>query len=164
MPDPAPPRIHSPRDGAAVDGLACTLSWDPVPGATYRVQVSANERFDALLVDADAENATVLTLYELLPRDGRRLHWRVAATRSGSDGAWSEPTWFLSADMEDRPPAPRATRTTAKPASRSTHPPMVAAEAEPVPPYLEETTGAREVLIAFAVLLLTVFLFLLAAF
>lgn len=161
MADTGLPRIQSPRDGAAVDGLACTLSWQSVPGATYRVQVSANDRFDALLVDADTEDATALTLYEILPRDGRRLHWRVGANRPGADGSWSEPTWFLAADVEDRSPVPTPPRSAVPDVAVRASPSV---EAEPLPPYLEETTGSREVLVAFAVLLLTLILLLFVAF
>lgn len=156
------PRIQSPRDGAAVDGLACTLTWNSVPDSTYRIQVSANDRFDALLVDAEAGDATALTLYGLLPRDGRRLHWRVAASRSGSGDSWSEPSWFLAADVEDRPPVPP--KPAEPPAVARTPAATSAPVAGPVPPYLEATTGVNEILFALAVLVLTVVLLLIAAF
>ena len=161
MAEPGTPRIQSPRDGAAVDGLACTLTWNSVPDSTYRIQVSANDRFDAVLVDAEAGDATALTLYGLLPRDGRRLHWRVAASRTGSGESWSEPSWFLAADVEDRPPA------AAKPARHAdvTQAPSASAPTKgSVPPYLEATTGVNEVLFAVAVLVLTVVILLIAAF
>lgn len=161
MADPGTPRIQSPRDGAAVDGLACTLTWNSVPDSTYRIQVSANDRFDAVLVDAETGDATALTLYGLLPRDGRRLHWRVAASRSGSVESWSEPSWFLAADVEDRPPAPPRP---AQPAAVTRAPTATAPTAGPVPPYLEATTGVNEVLFAVAVLILTVVLLLVVAF
>jgi len=156
------PHIQSPRDGAAVDGVACTLTWNTVPDSTYRIQVSANDRFDAVLVDAETGDATALTLYGLLPRDGRRLHWRVSANRSGSGESWSEPAWFVAADVEDRPPAPPEVAVrrvlTREPATTATP------TAGPVPPYLETTTGVNEVLFAVAVLVLTVVLLLIAAF
>lgn len=161
MADPGTPSISSPRDGAAVDGMSCTLSWEAVPGSVYRVQVSANDRFDALLVDAETNDSTALTLYDLLPRDGRRLHWRVEASRPGGPAVWSDPTWFLSADVEDRTPAPPAVRPVSvmsRPAARVTE------SSEPVPPYLEDTTGSTEVLVASAVIVLTLVLFLLVAF
>jgi len=162
MAEPGTPHIQSPRDGAAVDGLACTLTWNSVPDSTYRIQVSANDRFDAVLVDAETGDATALTLYGLLPRDGRRLHWRVSANRSGSGASWSEPAWFVAADVEDRPPSPP--KAVERPVHADAPTTTDRSTAGPVPPYLEATTGVNEVLFALAVLVLTVVLLVIAAF
>lgn len=65
---------------ARLDGTAAPLAWQPLPEAQeYHVQVASTPRFDALLFDETVGDSTSVTLYELLPADGTRLHWRVRA-------------------------------------------------------------------------------------
>lgn len=164
MADIRSPRIRFPRDGAAVDGLAATFSWEPVEGAAYRIQVSASDRFDDVMLDVDAGESTSLTLFELLPRDGRRLAWRVANLEKDAEPLWSNPAWFLSADAEDRPAAAPAAPA-ARPVPASTAPDRSEAPTgADVPLYLQDTTSSREVVIATVVLVATVVLLLVIAF
>ena len=65
---------------ARVDGSVAELSWQPRPDVKeYHVQVAPTPRFDDLRFDETVGESTSVTLYELLPTNGARFHWRVRA-------------------------------------------------------------------------------------
>lgn len=152
--------VH-PRDGAVVNGIAAEFEWaSPGGGTEHHVQVSASDRFDSLLIDTSVGASTSLTLLSLLPRDGRRLYWRVSSHR----GDWSDAAWFLSGERAGSG-TPRARTSSPAAPGPSTVAARTAALPADAPLYMTSVTGDTELWVAFAVLAaLVVFLFVMLGF
>lgn len=157
---PAPAPVQ-PLDGAQVNGMAAIFGWTPVPRTrTYRLQIAADEAFEALLVDLPVERSTEITLYDLLPVDGRTLYWRVRAEAPPT--AWSTPIRFTAgtvnraAGQERATAAPRGTTAAAGGAIPAASPSAPGALAPGAPPYRSGVTTAREATVALLWMLATV--------
>ena len=94
----SPPVPVAPVSGAQTDGYATTFEWEPVSDAkNFRIELADTETFDGDTFSAEVQNTHALTLYEMLPSDGRKYFWRVQANRGGGWTDWSAPQWFISA-------------------------------------------------------------------
>ncbi len=142
------PDLLAPTPGDSVDGVAATFGWSGVPGAeTYQVQIASDEAFMTILADLSVTASTILTLYDMLPRNGTTLFWRVKA--SGRAGA---SPWSLSSAFRAGRTAGRATNETpARVASRpEVSPPPPNPEVST--PYQVGYTRERDVVLALMVL------------
>ncbi|MEM1054837.1 MAG: fibronectin type III domain-containing protein [Bacteroidota bacterium] len=83
------PTLHLPAEGAALDASAADFSWDAVPGATYRLQISESPSFADPILDLHVGAVPEVTLTDtLLPTDEPRF-WRVGAAEASGEVAWS---------------------------------------------------------------------------
>ncbi len=164
QPDSAPSEAQplQPAGGVPADSAALVLSWSPKPGArNYRVQVAAEERFERLMFDAPVGARTDVTLYDLLPENGRTFYWRVSAQPDHGDAAWSEAARFKSASIEEVQGHERAQYEAAVQARRREG---VRHEAAPEPLGAEGLTSNRLVSATLAVMLISFIIMVAATF
>jgi hypothetical protein len=90
------PAPVSPADTAAISLLRPSFTWNAVPGAvSYTIQVSKNNTFTPLLVNATTVKAAIsykplLNLPVNIP-----LYWRVRANGANGPSLWS-PVWSIT--------------------------------------------------------------------
>lgn len=102
---PPVPVPEGPPNGATDQPLIVTVRWAMYhDGETYRVQVSQNQNFTSLLVNAKVEFATGYVLYGILQKN-TVYYWRVNATANGRTSAWS-PIWSFKVTNRPIPAAP----------------------------------------------------------
>ncbi|MFU8861248.1 MAG: fibronectin type III domain-containing protein [Cyclonatronaceae bacterium] len=100
---PSVPALSIPHNAARHVTVRPELIWNETDRAEiYRVQVSASEHFDSLLVDFPAVTGTALYLDSL--RYNTSWYWRVRAVNIGGNSAWSR-TYRFTTIME-RPERP----------------------------------------------------------
>jgi hypothetical protein len=81
-----------------------TVRWTlSLPGETYRVQVSLNSTFSALIVDARVSNASGYVLLNL--SKDTVYYWRVNASARWRTSAWS-PVWSFRTTNRQAPGVP----------------------------------------------------------
>jgi len=91
------PTLVSPADRASNVSRTPTLTWNASTGATtYKVQVSTNSSFTALVVDQSGVSATSLPITSALA-SRRTLYWRVQAVNGTTTSAWSTSRRFTTA-------------------------------------------------------------------
>lgn len=89
------PRLITPIGGAPVDGSAVTFTWDAVSGARdYRLHIAGDDAFEQLVCALETGPTTLLTLLDMLPRDGSVFHWRVQALTAAGWQPWSSAEHF----------------------------------------------------------------------
>ncbi|MFZ1683885.1 MAG: DUF4038 domain-containing protein [Candidatus Zixiibacteriota bacterium] len=92
---PAIPTPASPFNGASGQTTAPTLIWNASSGATsYRLQVSTNSGFTAVVLDQAAIGGTSFTAPGL--QYSTTYYWRVLATNSGGSSAYSSSWTFVT--------------------------------------------------------------------
>jgi hypothetical protein len=92
----AAPVLVSPADRASNVSRTPTFTWNPSTGATtYKVQVSTNSTFTALVVDQSGVSATSLAITSALA-SRRTLYWRVQAVNGSTTSAWSTSRRFTT--------------------------------------------------------------------
>ncbi len=80
------PRLMMPHPESVVDGRAVTFEWLPVPGASgYRFQIAYDEQFTEVEIETRVGDTTAFTVYDVLPIEGARMMWRVAADVDGEE-------------------------------------------------------------------------------
>lgn len=85
---PAAPTPVYPPDGALGVRIDTTLTWNPSSGATsYRLQVSTNSNFTALIVDDPTLTTTSKRIGPL--NYNSQYFWRVSASNAGGTSAYS---------------------------------------------------------------------------
>jgi len=90
-----PPMLSSPADGATGTTRDIDLQWGAVEGATsYRVQVSTDDAFSALLFNQGGLTQTSYTVDNL--GAGVTHYWRIRASDGGSNSAWSSTFSFTT--------------------------------------------------------------------
>jgi hypothetical protein len=94
---PPVPTLVSPINGATnISRTAAVLSWNASTGATaYRLQVSTNSTFTAIVFDNAALTSTSVSLSGLGSRI--RYYWRVSASNGAGSSAFSTAWQFRSA-------------------------------------------------------------------
>jgi subtilisin family serine protease len=92
----AAPVLVSPADRASNVSRTPTLTWAASTGATsYKVQVSTNSSFTALVVDKSGVSSTSLAITTSLA-SRRTLYWRVQAVNGSTTSAWSTSRRFTT--------------------------------------------------------------------
>jgi len=99
---PVPPDLDLPSDADTVSGDELEFSWDAVTEAThYHLEVSREDFFSTLAVDADSVTGTTYLLDLATftsPLEGKETYyWRVSAYKDGW-GGWSEIRSFYNAN------------------------------------------------------------------
>jgi subtilisin family serine protease len=90
------PTLVSPADRARNVSRTPTLTWTAASGATsYKVQVSTNSTFTALVVNQSGVSATSLAITTALA-SRRTLYWRVQAVNGSTTSAWSTSRRFTT--------------------------------------------------------------------
>jgi subtilisin family serine protease len=90
------PTLVSPADRASNVSRTPTLTWTASTGATtYRVQVSTNSSFTALVVNQSGVSSTSLAITTALA-SRRTLYWRVQAVNGTTTSAWSASRRFTT--------------------------------------------------------------------
>jgi hypothetical protein len=90
------PTLVSPADRASNVSRTPTLTWTASTGATsYKVQVSTNSTFTALVVDQSGVSSTSLAITTALA-SRRTLYWRVQAVNGTTTSAWSAARRFTT--------------------------------------------------------------------
>ena len=85
---PASPVLESPLSGAVNVALSPTLAWNSSTGAaTYRIQVSTDAGFSAIIFDDSTPTATSKAIGSLT--SSTSYFWRVNAKNAGGSSAWS---------------------------------------------------------------------------
>jgi hypothetical protein len=93
----AAPVLVSPADRASNVSRTPTFTWNASTGATtYKVQVSTNSSFTALVVNQSGVSATSLAITSALA-SRRTLYWRVQAVNGSTTSAWSTSRRFTTA-------------------------------------------------------------------
>lgn len=92
--------LISPPDADTVSGDELSLSWSTVESAThYRLEISRDESFSTLAVDADSITGTSYVVdlsYQTSPLDGQATYyWHVSAYAEGW-GSWSDARSFYN--------------------------------------------------------------------
>lgn len=90
---PFAPLLQQPGRAATVRQAKPTLQWTAAPDVTrYRVQLSGQANFDALLLDRTIDTTQAAVFQDLA---GGLHHWRVASVDStGQQGPWSTSSMF----------------------------------------------------------------------
>ncbi len=92
----AAPVLVSPADRASNVSRTPTLTWTASTGATsYKVQVSTNSSFTALVVDQSGVSSTSLAITTSLA-SRRTLYWRVQAVNGSTTSTWSTSRRFTT--------------------------------------------------------------------
>jgi hypothetical protein len=89
---PDPPQLLSPPDNSVIQTYIPQFQWIPSNGAeTYRIQISANNLFNQLVLDSSGIPLVYLNCPELILSSGRSYFWRVNGSNSNgfSVGNWS---------------------------------------------------------------------------
>jgi hypothetical protein len=89
---PDPPQLLSPPDNSVIQTYIPQFQWTSSDGAeTYRIQISANNLFNQLVLDSSGILLVYLNCPELILNSGRSYFWRVNASNSNgfSVGNWS---------------------------------------------------------------------------
>jgi hypothetical protein len=90
------PTLVSPADRASNVSRTPTFTWRAASGATsYKVQVSTNSTFTALVVNQSGVSATSLAITTALA-SRRTLYWRVQAVNGSTTSAWSTSRRFTT--------------------------------------------------------------------
>ena len=104
-PPPSPPLLATPVNGATGVSLTPTLTWNASAGATsYRLQVSTDAGFGALVVDQAALTGTSSALSALVANTV--YYWRVSASNAGGTSAYSAVSSFTTVTPPPPPSAP----------------------------------------------------------
>jgi glucose/arabinose dehydrogenase len=91
VPLPGTPVLISPDDGATGRPLEFFFAWQAADDAeTYRLQIAADQEFEA--IEFDIQNITATSLQAGEFEYGTMYHWRVRANNETGAGDWSE-TW-----------------------------------------------------------------------
>lgn len=91
---PAAPTLLTPANNSTGVSLTPTFTWSSVPTAdTYILQVSTNQTFTNIIVNAPIITGTTYTLPSGYLIGNTNYWWRVCGVNSGGQGAWSNPTF-----------------------------------------------------------------------
>ncbi|MBU0475278.1 MAG: hypothetical protein KKF62_14085 [Bacteroidetes bacterium] len=100
--NPGPNHI-APSSGSTVPQTNQSLTWDPVSGATYHVQISTTSNFSYNQVEQSG-----LTIAEIIPTGlylNITYYWRVNATVNGETTDWTVPWSFTTSSTPPSIPA-----------------------------------------------------------
>jgi hypothetical protein len=107
---PPTPTLASPSNGAVNVSTSPTLSWNSSSGATsYRLQVSTNSGFSALVFDQASITSTSKQVSALAYSTA--YYWRVNASNAGGTSAWSSARSFTTQSAPSGDPCFPATST-----------------------------------------------------
>jgi hypothetical protein len=164
----APPLLVAPVKGEPVEGSAATLTWRDVPDAEdYQVQVAADDAFNELVFDAQVENTSSLTLFELLPEDDSVFYWRVRPAGKTGWQPWSKTAAFVASSL-DAVEAHQRTREEGRRRAAATTRPAPVQEEDIALPSRYGRTSRSEAAVAVAIMaasfLLTILLLFQLAF
>jgi hypothetical protein len=107
------PELLSPTGGATVDTNPPTLVFrnssrtGPAGSITYRIQISKNESFTAIVYEerAGEQNGETRVTPNTL-EDSTRYFWRVKASNGSVESDWSETATFVTSADAPPPPSP----------------------------------------------------------
>jgi len=103
--EPASLPLVAPIDAISVDGDEVTFVWEPFEEAeAYRLQVAATARFEDLIVDADVDTETAVTVGNQFPTDGQTLFWRVLVEMPDGTSATSPVESFIATTAAETEP------------------------------------------------------------
>lgn len=102
---PQPPILSSPSDNTTVASCVAEFSWNPISGATYRLQVSPNASFSTFSPGVNTLTGSATT-HEATGLPSGTYYWRVNATKLGSTSAWSSPARRFTLNTSAAPAAP----------------------------------------------------------
>ncbi|MBW2675026.1 MAG: hypothetical protein JRD89_16710, partial [Deltaproteobacteria bacterium] len=95
------PDIESPAFGAENVSRTPTLTWTPIAGATYDLEVSTDSTFATTVVSATGLEANIYEISEPLEY-GTKYFWRVRAVTATQTSAWTASSFTT----EEKPAAP----------------------------------------------------------